>query len=576
MILQLVKRQKVQVLVSGKPASPNDYTPTDEVQTSGGDEGNLDLYGLTREVLRLKKQNAKQAAQILRLKTKIKILVKKVKPVIAEYSSFVKIKATLSKKKKLKKAHKKKSSSFKQGRKKVSDGSTGLNEVDVNSGDSQMMDVDDTISAEVHEGTAEVHEGTAQVNEGTAEVNESTAGANLSTEPSMKEVEDEAGPLSPFMMSLMSSIQDDTLIADFLNKNYEEVKVIYEKVKKYNETFTAIGTPEDEEAIKEMNEKRAGIRRAQSTSEELPKESTVNKETDSTLPDEGSKKRRASSRLKQIARKKRAKTEDVEELRKSLKIVDFLSDSLTDEEILSTRSQIVSWKVVQSPGEDFIVVERANGFVRHFTYIHEVLHIFDRHDLHDLYELVISQGSTKLLSQILFKDLRDIMGEINEDFWASQSQWEIVRWRLYESSRVHIVEFEDQTEILMRVDQRYPLTREFMERMLEHGLEVQEETESALNVLRVEMVINSPWEQTLAESQELTNPELMATDGLENLMLRRHNLFETDIQGIYIQEIQADWMQDHCVEEKTDDKRKRKRLELKRLKDQRSSNTSSY
>ncbi|GKG59545.1 hypothetical protein Tco_0605196, partial [Tanacetum coccineum] len=51
----------------------------------------------------------------------------------------------------------------------------------------QMMDVDDTISAEVHEGTTEVHEGTAQVNE-------STAGANLSTEPSMKEVVDEAGP----------------------------------------------------------------------------------------------------------------------------------------------------------------------------------------------------------------------------------------------------------------------------------------------------------------------------------------------------------------------------------------------
>ncbi|GKG37485.1 hypothetical protein Tco_0447658, partial [Tanacetum coccineum] len=73
---------------------------------------------------------------------------------------------------------------------KVSDGSTSLNEVDVNS-DSQMMD-DDTISTEVHEGTAQVNEGTAEVHEGTAEVNESTAGENLSTEPSMKEVEDEA------------------------------------------------------------------------------------------------------------------------------------------------------------------------------------------------------------------------------------------------------------------------------------------------------------------------------------------------------------------------------------------------
>ncbi|GJZ29719.1 hypothetical protein Tco_0574366, partial [Tanacetum coccineum] len=193
------KAKSLSPVACERTTSPNDYTPTDEVQTSGGDEGNLDLYGLTREVLRLKKQNAKQAAQILRLKTKIKILVKKVKPVIAEYSSFIKIKATLSKKKKLKKAHKKKSSSFKQGRKKVSDGSTGLNEVDVNSGDSQMMDVDDNIypkvnegtaqvnegtaevnegTAEVHEGTAEVHEGTAQVNKGTAEVNEGTAEVN--------------------------------------------------------------------------------------------------------------------------------------------------------------------------------------------------------------------------------------------------------------------------------------------------------------------------------------------------------------------------------------------------------------
>ncbi|GJZ76604.1 hypothetical protein Tco_0641276 [Tanacetum coccineum] len=219
-------------VASERPTSPNDYTPTDKVQTSGGNEGNLNLYGLTREVLRLKKQNTKQAAQILRLKTKIKILVKQVKPLIAEYRSFVKINATLSKKKKLKKAHKKKSSSFKQGRKKVSDGSTGLNEVDVNSGDSQVNEGTAQVfegtaeviegTEEVHEGTAQVHESTAKVNESTAEVhestaevNESTAGANLSTEPSMKEVEDEAGP-STFQDESDEFIQDDTLIADLL------------------------------------------------------------------------------------------------------------------------------------------------------------------------------------------------------------------------------------------------------------------------------------------------------------------------------------------------------------------------
>ncbi|GKG38708.1 hypothetical protein Tco_0460420, partial [Tanacetum coccineum] len=97
--------------------------------------------------------------------------------------SFLKIQATLSKKKQLKKTHTKKSSSFKQGRKKVSDGSTG--------------------TTEVHEGTAQVHEG--------------TAGANESTEPSMKDVEDEAGP-STFQDESNEFIQDDILIADTLVK----------------------------------------------------------------------------------------------------------------------------------------------------------------------------------------------------------------------------------------------------------------------------------------------------------------------------------------------------------------------
>ncbi|GKF85717.1 hypothetical protein Tco_0253544, partial [Tanacetum coccineum] len=101
------------------------------------------------------------------------------------------------------------------GRKKVSDGSTGLNEDDVNSGDSQMVDVDDTISAEVNEGTAEINEGTAEVYEGTAEVSESTTGANLSTEPSMKEVEDEDGP-STFQDESDEFIQNDTSIDDIL------------------------------------------------------------------------------------------------------------------------------------------------------------------------------------------------------------------------------------------------------------------------------------------------------------------------------------------------------------------------
>ncbi|GJV23507.1 hypothetical protein Tco_1376202 [Tanacetum coccineum] len=62
------------------PKSPHDYTPTDASQTSGGDEGLLDLYALNREVRRLKKQTLSQAKQIHKLKAKLKKLSKFVQP----------------------------------------------------------------------------------------------------------------------------------------------------------------------------------------------------------------------------------------------------------------------------------------------------------------------------------------------------------------------------------------------------------------------------------------------------------------------------------------------------------------
>ncbi|GKC47046.1 hypothetical protein Tco_1064768, partial [Tanacetum coccineum] len=68
------------------PQSPNDFTPTDASQTSGGDEGLLDLYALNREVRRLKKKTLSQAKQIIKLKTKLKRLSKMVQPVVQHHS----------------------------------------------------------------------------------------------------------------------------------------------------------------------------------------------------------------------------------------------------------------------------------------------------------------------------------------------------------------------------------------------------------------------------------------------------------------------------------------------------------
>ncbi|GKF35661.1 hypothetical protein Tco_0112419 [Tanacetum coccineum] len=99
------------------PKSPSDYTPTDASQTSGGDEGLLDIYALNREVKRLKRQTLSQAKQIIKLKVKLKKLSKFVQPVVQHHAFWVE-NQNLKKQKRRRKKHKKKVSSVKLGRNK--------------------------------------------------------------------------------------------------------------------------------------------------------------------------------------------------------------------------------------------------------------------------------------------------------------------------------------------------------------------------------------------------------------------------------------------------------------------------
>ncbi|GJS65009.1 hypothetical protein Tco_0679573 [Tanacetum coccineum] len=120
-----------------------------------------------------------------------------------------------------------------------------------------------------------------------------------------------------------------------------------------------------------------------------------------------------------------------------------------DVEVIEQRSLISRFSIVQSPEGEYIAVQRANGHIRAFNTLNEVLHILDRQDLHNLHRLVI---------------------EYYEHIPPT-------------GLGVHILELENGIMIHMLVEQRYPLSRELMQRMLEHKLEVQKETENALNVI---------------------------------------------------------------------------------------------
>ncbi|GJR14766.1 putative ribonuclease H-like domain-containing protein [Tanacetum coccineum] len=147
-------------------------------------------------------------------------------------------------------------------------------------------------------------------------------------------------------------------------------------------------------------------------------------------------------------------------------------------ESLEAISVITEFKVIDSPDGEYLIIFRANNHFRAFNTLWEILHILDRQDLYHLYRVVqdyYEHIPPTGLGLVLLGDLTTIWETpetSDDDFWKNQEDWEIIRWRLNESSGVHTLELEDGTMIHMLAERRYPLSRELMIRMLDHGMEV--------------------------------------------------------------------------------------------------------
>ncbi|GJR32360.1 hypothetical protein Tco_1108592 [Tanacetum coccineum] len=202
------------------------------------------------------------------------------------------------------------------------------------------------------------------------------------------------------------------------SKTFEEIQALYEKVKRFDESFTVVGSTEDERRIKEMNE---GVK--DTDQKRLKEEDTTKVPAKVEVTEQGTKKRKGGH-IKMIARKKPRKQSDDDsddEHRKCLKIVTF--EGTLDSEIMEKKSVIARLDKVSSPDRDYLVIYKANGNFRGFNYLME----------------------------------------------------KIITWRLYEACGVCILELEDGIVIHMLVERRYPLSKELLQRMLDLGLEVERE-----------------------------------------------------------------------------------------------------
>ncbi|GJR49940.1 hypothetical protein Tco_1400461 [Tanacetum coccineum] len=202
------------------------------------------------------------------------------------------------------------------------------------------------------------------------------------------------------------------------------------------------------------------------------------------------RKRKATIAEEQPSKKPKLRTETIDELRNYLRVVDFEKNA-QDRESLEGISMITELQVIDSPDGEYLIIHRANNHFRAFDTLWEILHVLDRQDLYHLYRVVddyYEHIPPTGLGLMLLGDLTIIWETAessDDDFWKDQEEWEIIRWRFHESSGVHTLEIEDGTMIHMLAERRYPLSRELMIRMLDHGMEVEDETETAITLIHL-------------------------------------------------------------------------------------------
>ncbi|GKC89141.1 hypothetical protein Tco_1149790 [Tanacetum coccineum] len=232
---------------------------------------------------------------------------------------------------------------------------------------------------------------------------------------------------------------------------------MYEKIKRPDEDFIAIGSVKDESLIKRMKKKDSSKR------EEIKQESKEEvKEEDKG--EENTRKRKHGTRKKIKSRKRRFKQDtsqddpsDIEKENDELRLCLTIApdeDKEVDYEILDKKYPIIEWKTEnlgtkpqfdeskRSEEINLNVVIRSNGQKRYFSTLMTVLSIFDREDLNAVYQLVMETYKDEMpegFDRVLWGDLMVLFNPDDKDkFWSSQPDWIIVSWKLHSSSGVHM------------------------------------------------------------------------------------------------------------------------------------------
>ncbi|GKD61072.1 hypothetical protein Tco_1298581 [Tanacetum coccineum] len=235
----------------------------------------------------------------------------------------------------------------------------------------------------------------------------------------------------------------------FKRMSYNDIRPIFERVWDHVNTFIPIGSEVEKDSSKpskRIENKAVGTRR---------KTLTRRRASDKQVED-NSKRQKKEKESDDFEQEK-------EDLRMWLSILKDEEESVTLE-FLSVRYPIVNWEY-QLYGRMEMKDMEAYNLTR-----------AERFEDHSLEEKEL----------ILWGDLRMMFDPDEQDeIWKNQESWKVLRWRLYENSRVHSVFLTDTPiEINMLVKTKYPLKKEIPEKMINLKLQAEEESTMAFELIK--------------------------------------------------------------------------------------------
>ncbi|GJQ99356.1 hypothetical protein Tco_0522341 [Tanacetum coccineum] len=269
------------------------------------------------------------------------------------------------------------------------------------------------------------------------------------------------------MMTILKAC-GDSKHSELKSKKFEDIQAMYEKIKRSDEDFIAIGSVEDESLIKKMKKKDS------SKGEEIKQESKEEvKEEDKD--EENTRKRKHGTRKKMKSRKRRFKQDtsqddpsDIEKENDELRLCLTIApdeDKEVDYEVLDKKYPIIDWKTenlgTKPQFDESKRLEEIN------------LNVVTRNK--------IPEGFDK----VLWGDLIVMFNPDEQDeFWNSQHEWKVVSWKLHSSSGVHTLMTDEGLVVHMLIEKKYPLKKEILMQMLKLKLESEEESTMALELIR--------------------------------------------------------------------------------------------